>query len=441
MVSTSADGTPSWISNPPSRRGRISFVAEGVASTEEEARLVSIKNVLLRMSADLGWDAYTAYYRQLGSAGYVEQIDARIDNSWVRRYTNGTLSYFILVSVDEELYTASRTEEYTRILEREDEIRGFLDDAVDYYKQNMDVKALDASIDALLTSVSGRVNKQEYLPENVLKEVFYYLEPLSIKASGSRNSADASIRVVRERGFLSPSVEEAGLLIRYDMRNTNGDYLTDQIEAVTDSRGRYDFHVTNPYIVRKGSVRISLGLDYAKLSRIEALSPVGFLDGFYEMLSSKAVSYSYDIGNSRTERSLDVVVVSYGYNGEILEDSSALDAVASYLDEFDIRITPIPGDGQSDQEVFDNYNRTTSGDRKNVAVIRLAVVEVRESDSFLMARAEGSLSIHDVNTGEQVFYDDTTLSIGYGATIEEASSDALALGGRTIASILMIELM
>ena len=86
MVNVNADGTPSWIANPPSRRGRISFVAEGVASTEDEARLISIKNVLMRMSADLGWDAYTAYYRQMGSSGYVEDLDARIDNFWVRKY-------------------------------------------------------------------------------------------------------------------------------------------------------------------------------------------------------------------------------------------------------------------------------------------------------------------------------------------------------------------
>ncbi len=440
MVNVNADGTPSWIANPPSRRGRISFVAEGVASTEDEARLISIKNVLLRISADLGWDAYTAYYRQMGSSGYVEDLDARIDNSWVRKYTNGTLSYFILVSVDEDLYASSRTEEYTRILERENEIKAYLDDAVSYYKQNMDVKALDAALDALLTSVSGRVNNQDYLPGNLLEEVFYYLEPLSIKASGSRNSADASIRVVRERGFFSPSVEAAALLIRYDMRNTNGNSLTDQISIVTDEKGRYSFHVTNPYILREGEVRISLDLDYDKLARIEALSPVGFLDEFYEMLNSKNIYYSYDIRNSSMERNLDVVVVSYGYGGEEFGSPAALQALDSYMKEFDLSITPIAGQGLTDQEIFDNYNRSSAA-KKNVAIIRLSVVEIRESDSFLMARVEGSLAIYDVNMGEQTYFDDTTLAIGYGNSIEEASDDALALAARTISSILMIELM
>lgn len=440
MVNVNADGTPSWIANPPSRRGRISFVAEGVASAEDEARLISIKNVLLRISADLGWDAYTAYYRQMGSSGYVEDLDARIDNSWVRKYTNGTLSYFILVSVDEDLYASSRTEEYTRILERENEIKAYLDDAVSYYKQNMDVKALDAALDALLTSVSGRVNNQDYLPGNLLEEVFYYLEPLSIKASGSRNSADASIRVVRERGFFSPSVEAAALLIRYDMRNTNGNSLTDQISIVTDEKGRYSFHVTNPYILREGEVRISLDLDYDKLARIEALSPVGFLDEFYEMLNSKNIYYSYDIRNSGMERNLDVVVVSYGYGGEEFGSPAALQALDSYMKEFDLSITPIAGQGQTDQEIFDNYNRSSAA-KKNVAIIRLSVVEIRESDSFLMARAEGSLAVYDVNMGEQTYFDDTTLAIGYGSSIEEASDDALALAARTISSILMIELM
>lgn len=440
MVNVNADGTPSWIANPPSRRGRISFVAEGVASTEDEARLISIKNVLLRISADLGWDAYTAYYRQMGSSGYVEDLDARIDNYWVRKYTNGTLSYFILVSVDEDLYTSSRTEEYTRILERENEIKAHLDDAVSYYKQNMDVKALDAALDALLSSVSGRVNNQDYLPENMLEEVFYYLEPLSIKVSGSKNSADASIRVVRERGFLSPSVESAALLIRYDMRNTNGNSLSDQINIVTDEKGRYSFHATNPYILRKGEVRISFDLDYDKLARIEALSPVGFLDGFYDMLNSKNTYYSYDIRNNSMERNLDVVVVSYGYGGEVFDSPAALEAIDSYMQEFDLSITPVSGHGHTDQEIFDDYN-SSSTIKKNVAIIRLSVVEIKESDSFLMARVEGSLAIYDVNMGEQTYFDDTTLAIGYGNTIEEASADALALAGRTISSILMIELM
>ena len=304
----------------------------------------------------------------------------------------------------------------------------------------MDVKALDAALDALLSSVSGRVNNQNYLPENLLEEVFYYLEPLSIKVSGSRNSADSSIRVVRERGFLSPAVEAAALLIRYDMRNTNGNSLTDQINIVTDEKGRYSFHVTNPYILREGEVRISFDLDYGKLARIEALSPVGFLDGFYEMLNSKNTYYAYDIRNSGMERNLDVVVVSYGYGGEVFGPPAALEAIDSYMEEFDLSITPVSGYGRTEQEIFDDYNKA-SLTKKNVAIIRLSVVEIRESDSFLMARVEGSLAIYDVNMGERTYYDDTTLAIGYGNTIEEASSDALALAARTIASILMIELM
>lgn len=437
LVTPEIGGLPSWVSNPPVRRDRVGFVASGYGSSENEARAEVLKVLLQQVSEDLGRDAYNLYYRELSTTGRIEELDGTTDRTYYDARIDGSGTYYVLVSFDEEKYDAFRTEEQTLAKERENRIASYIEDANRAYRENRDFDAYECVLDALLVSLEGPVNNEEYGSDALLEEAIYYLSPLEIHVSRKGKDASAEIRVVRNRGFLSPAVVDAPVIGYYRMRNTLGEESLNGVEARTDEKGRYYFNSTNPYILRTGEISFALWDAEDRLAKIDRMAPEGFSAPLHELMDQKVVSYEYDVRGRAEERDLDVVFVEYGADGSDKGTTDAVESFNAYMDECQVDVVAVKGSGEEEEDVYANY--LASGDTHgNVAIVRIGVAESESADDKEIVRVESYVSIYDNSSGNIIYSDDSAQAIGYGVEMSMAEQDAFSQAGRIIASLLLI---
>ena len=439
FVNPEIDGLPSWVRNPPIRRDRTGFVARGTGKTEEEARQDAIRNFLQEVSGDLGIDAYNLYFRELSTTGRIEALDGTTDRTYYENRITGDGAYFILVTFDSATYESFRTEEQALMKERELRIEEALENANLAYRENRDFASFEYVLEALLISLEGDVSIPEYMPEELLEEAIYYLKPLKLKVRQTANEPSGEIRVIRDKGLLSPSVTAAPIRGTYVMRNTLGKEEVIDVYAVTDSKGYYYFNSTNPYILRNGEITFSLRDSEGKLERIDAIAPEGFTDPLHELLDSKTVSWTYDVRDSAEERGLDVIIVEYDETGNERSEFASIDPFNAYMDECQVGLHSRAGSGEEEEDVYENYINSDSVN-ETVAIIRIGVAETEKAGDRFVVRVEAHFSIFDNSTGEVVYKDESAQAIGYGYEKETAVTDAFINAGRILASLLLIAL-
>ena len=439
FVNPEIDGMPSWVRNPPIRRDRTGFVARGMGKTEEEARQDAIKNFLQKVSGDLGIDAYNLYFRELSQTGRISALGGTTDRTYYENRVSGESAYFILVTFDSVTYESFRTEEHALMKEREARIEKALKNANLAYRENRDFDSFECVLEALLISFEGDVSIPDYMPAELLDEAIYYLKPLKLKVKQTANEPSGEIRVIRDKGVLSPSVTAAPIRGTYVMRNTLGKEEIIDVHAVTDNKGLYYFNSTNPYILRNGEISFSLRDSSGTLAQIDAVAPKGFTDPLHELLESKKVSWTYDVRDSAEERGLDVIIVEYDEMGNERQEFSSIDPFNAYMDECQVGLHSKAGSGEEEEDVYENYINSGSVN-ETVAVIRIGVAETERAGERFVVRVEAHFSIFDNRTGNVIYKDESAQAIGYGHEKETAVTDAFIHAGRILASLLLIAL-
>lgn len=432
-------GLPSWIRNPSVASGRIAYVAEGSGENAESARDNAIENVLLEISDDLGFDAYTRYYRQLSGSAYVEELDGSIRTSYVREYRGGRFSCYILFDISEEAFLSLESPDLVRAREKETEIRHYLDEAKASYMSSHDVDALISALEALSISLSEPLVDEAFSPDEILSVVMYYLEPIEIRVREKSGGMDATISVRRNRGLLSQMVYSVPLNARYWIRDTSGVLKEEEISINTLEEGSYDFHNTNPYALLNGVMSISLDIDQGLIASITDIAPQGFMDEFISTLSSKRVIYSYDERDDYTDLPYCIFMAEYDIDGALIEDgSSALDEFNTTLEESGRGIKALEGEGEDDEEIIKN---SSSPLKEYVIVIRLGVSDIVEVDEqrFIVS-VHTSMNCYNPSTMALISSETSVSSVGYGSSYEAAASDAFKRAGRILADVLMIDL-
>ena len=439
FVNPEIDGMPSWVRNPPIRRDRTGFVAKGMGESEDEARNDALKNFLQKVSSDLGIDAYNLYFRELSTTGRISALGGTTDRTYYENRVSGDSAYFILVTFDSVTYESFRTEEQALMKEREVRIEKSLENANLAYRENRDFASFEYVLEALLISLEGDVSNPDYSPEALMEEAIYYLRPLKLTVRQTGNEPSGMIRVIRDKGVLSPSVSSAPIMGTYVMRNTLGKEENISVDAVTDHKGHYYFNSTNPYILRHGEITFSLRDSDGRLEQIDQIAPAGFTYPLHQLLDAKTISWTYDVRDSDEERGLDVVIVEYDEAGTERPVFDSIKPFNDYMDECQVGLHSMAGFGEEEEDLYQNYLR--SGDiNEMVAIIRIGIAETETAGDKTVVRVEAHFSIFDNATGEVVYKDESAQAIGYGYEKETAVTDAFLHAGRILASLLLIAL-
>lgn len=430
---------PAWVRNPRVRSGRIAYVAEGSGTSEDSARLNAIENILFELSDDLGWDAYSSYYRELGSSGSVADLDGSIKETYSREYRGGRFSCYILFDISEDAFLSMQSPELVESLRRGEEILSLMEEAKESYMENRDVDAISCALKALSLSLDGDVSDPGLSHSEILSTLLYYTEALEIDVSQHGDGMEASISVRRNRGLLSPLVYSAPIEGSYWIRDTNGVLKEEKISFNTAS-GSYDYVNTNPYALMNGSVNLSLDIDEDLIDEIVQKAEEGFLDSFITLLDAKCVSYSYDERGDERSDLYDILIAQYDINGARIESNTALKSFNATLSDANRSISAIAAEGDEEEEILSLF--LSEGDVKRyVVIMRIGVSEsIMIDEERYIVNVHTNTSTYDTVEDFLISSDDSVSSVGYGATFEEASDDAFRNAGRILADVFLIEL-
>lgn len=417
MINSELSGLPLWITEPPFRRYRVSFVGQGEGNDEISARENALHDVLDTISISLGRDAYTLYFRELLTNGSISELGGNIDRTYQTRDMDGTYRFYVLLTLDEALYESSISAEYEKMIERENRIRNLLDSATAAYMENRDVAAFSYALDALLVSTEGDVINRNYRSSSLLDLAISYLSPISINASYNR-SGGIEIRVRRERGILYPPVINAPIGMTYEKRDMKDEESLGTLHVTTGNDGRYVLSFFNPYMVLGGEISFYLAFDYEKITKIEAALGSDALSSLYNIIDDKSVFLTYD---KRPESSCSsVFLIESDIMGNDIYWSSSLDEMNSYFSACRADLAAFKGEG-SEEAIVSGY--FSSSDDNEVMVIHLSEVSSSYSSSGHMVYVEGTLCVYDWD-GNILYEDGNINAVGEGNAHPVALSEA-----------------
>lgn len=427
---------PLWITNPHSPSGRILFISSATASSEDEARQGAYRSSLDEMSRDLGWDAYTRFYRQMLTGGSIVELEGRVENTYSFR-SGDEYTFYLGFSVDADLFDQMRTIEAAESQEREEEIKTLLASSRDRYRDGFDADAFSLSLDALILSLEGPVRDESVRSTVIYSDyVSYYLEGMNLKVSSDSGSINSSASVKRNRGLFHPPVENAPLIFTFTMVESDSEMKTDYIDGLTDSKGRYDAVFTNSYYIRKGAVDVSFNFDEEKLKKLESLN-TAYYESIMRIIEEKSVSYTYD-ESFDFSLMLDAVIVTYDEKGEENEDELFLDGFNSFFSDLMIPFSAVKGEGESLSDVLHSY--LSNGDAKPyVLIIRAGITDDTVTERSTAVRVDAHIDVFDTKTQETVYSDYSVFSCGYSEEYKDASDEAFSYAGRLTASAFLTE--
>ena len=431
LIGNDLSGLPSWVSNPPEDRFRISFVGFGSSDSAEGARQSALRDVLGRISQSIGRDAYTLYYREIASTGRIESLGGNVERNYQTRGVDGEYRHYLLLTLDDELYQKERSEEYGKMVERDGRIDGFLSEAVAFYRENRDVDAFDSVLDALLVTLEGDVLERDHESGRLLDVLLTYLDRMMLDASVDSNG-NIEVSLERRHGILHPPIVDAPVRIRYTRSGIFSSSGIGEMVMRTNDDGRYVFSSSNPYIVRGGDLMISIDLDYSKLERIEEGLGESFLSPLWALIDEKVIFMNFE--GDDEEGAMKVFAIESDSHGIPLDWNVAVDGMNEYFKSTGVEIDVEKGTGE-DEEMVSGYF-ASSGSSETVAIVHLNQDDVVFTSGRYLVYVTGSVRLYDRN-GNLTDETDSLGAVGEGASLPVALSEAFRQAGVNASMLLL----
>lgn len=351
MLDDRSGDVPSWYLRTPTRRDMVGFSSMGTGATTSQARSASLTALLDEVSAYLGRDVTSRYFRQLEAFSAVEELGLTI-----QREVQVSDSYYILAYAPEETLQEHRPDEFKAILEREDEIASLIAEAETCYRDNEDVKGLRLLLEAMRISASGAIFTEDYEASVIMERAMRWISQLEIRIVLARpDSGEARVRVVRNRGLFSPSVGDANIIASVPVYLSNGTVSLFTIPLKTDDKGYVEFFRLYPMQSRSGTVSFSLDLE-KEVSEAEELLGEEFFSGFRAALDAVTASVSYEISINDPE--IICVFNEFDSYGDELPSAYARDAFISFFAEEGITLTPFISTEDDLEAMYELIRRT-----------------------------------------------------------------------------------
>ncbi len=431
---------PDWISTTPKISGAVMYVGHGISFSEEGAKDDAYKEILDKIGKDLGYEIGTQYFRQLMSTDSIESLSTEVSDHYVYQETNGEWHYYVLARTSAKILENSRSQSYVELLQREDNISKKLSDSISLYKENRDVDAINALLEAIVISLEGDVNNPDYTPDFLLEKVINYAENLRITLSKeAKESIGVTVKVSRTKGLFYPPVNNSSVIAKYSMMDINGDIISSTVRCMTNKKGTFRFKNTNPYIIRSGEIVFSILLDSNLLSKIEEKAQEGFLDSLYNILEEKSVAYSYDDTGRFSPDELLFAIALYDTDGNQIDNPDFIEEVKRYFSTAKVAdFSFVIAFGEESEDIYYDLLKTYP-EYRYYAILRVGVTDFKQYRDEIYARTEGRVTIVSSSDEREIAVQDSYM-VGSGHDSESASYDSLLREARIIAGRLLEEL-
>lgn len=419
---------PSWITRTPSRKGRVAFVAKGSGANETMSEAAAYSSLLEQVSAYLGYDVQGQYYRELSSFGTINELSLAISDRYI---SSG--EYYILSYADESVISSKRSEEYKAVIERDSQIEVLLDAALEYYKTNNDVDAVKSCLDAMIIAAQGPVERSEHQPEVLLERAMGYLKNIELRLSnGNPSKGEVVVRAVRNKGLLSPSINNAPIRATFPIRTHSGEIRPYSVPFQTGEKGTFLFKEHYPAMMNTASVTFSLDLG-TSLEQVKALYPDGTFSAFEEQLSKINAVFSYNIISQKNKEGILLLFNEFDDRGADMNDGYAMNAFASYLEDEGVEMITVASSYEDFDDVFEDI-KSRYPDAGYLIWGRVGCADTyRSTDGRNVWISEGYTLLIDLKDESIIASDDITQSVYWGNDREEALESIFTDYGRAVA--------
>lgn len=430
---------PPWIENPPTIPLSTVYVGEGEGESKEEARKNALLNVLEKLGEETDFDYVTKYYREFFSTSKIIDFGTEISSEF--SYENEGVWYYYIFSVSNtSKLTAVRREDYLKRAETKAEIAYLLDEALELYKNNKDVSAINKMLEALDYALDSSVSLGDYSPLSILDTITTYLSRLSIRyvPRSKKYPSFMTFEIVRRRGIIYPGVEEGDVEICYSSLSPDCEILTLSYLGRTDDRGYLAMDITNPNTIKKGEITIKIRLDEKLLSSIEKKGGEEYIRAINEVLKETSFTKEYIIEHSLNIDETLIALVLYDKEGDRINSSFVKEEIEKVGN---LLVTDVPNivdvEGEDEESVL-SFISSNYSDYKYIFVIRIGIVDRVLSLDKYYSRGEGRVIRID-NTRSETIEEDAMEYVSSAYTIEDADKRVITYLTRIISSALLSE--
>lgn len=425
---------PLWYPNGRRVSGQVCFVVQGSGAGEAASRDDAYNELLVQVSEYLGYDVAGRYYRELVNNQSIADLSLEVDNSYNAISSDGRTHYhYLLAFADEDVIIGMRSEAFRRLLAAEAEVVALKASALEHYKANNDVEAIREVLCAMTIASREGVTSEGNSPEDLLALATGYLSSIEIRLSREDGQAGTvRVRVVRNRGLLSPSVSGAPVTASFTVHNHMDGYETFSVPFVTGADGSFIFEEYYPQMTDTGTVHFSLDID-DELAAAEAVTGEAFLYDFRRMAEGIQASFDYDMSKALRDSTVLVIMDEYDGSGRRLETNWARDAFISYFNQEGIE-TDVASTGDSDfTSAMDELVSTYSDyDWIIWSAVGLSPV-VEQPDGYEVYVAEGYTLLLDTRGRRIVNLDEITRSVSWGSDREACLQEVFSTYGSSVA--------
>lgn len=432
-VVSSGPDEPIWYPNGRNVSDAACFVAHASALNRNAARDAAYNDLLSQVSEYLGYDVVGRYYRELGEYGSVSQISLEIDSTSTSTY-EGYVHYYILAYADTAVIASMRSPQRQRQVEMEAQVESLRLQAMEHYRNNRDVDAIRCLMEAIAIAGEYGIASEGNSADELLERALYWLGNIRIRLSGEDpETGSVTVRVVRDRGLLSPPVVGAPVEASFTVHTHLDGHETFSVPFMTGSNGRFGFEKYHPQMAGEGRVVFSLDLE-EWIDEVEDRAGLSYAAPLGNLAQSIVASFDYSLSGVLGNSSVLVIMDEFDENGNILDSTWARDAFISYLEgegiEPDVAST---ADQNFSSAIGDLVSAYSQYDWIFWSAAGLADVPV-QPDGYTVYVVEGYTMLLNTRTLEIVNLDDITRAVSWGEVRDECLERAFSIYGSTVAA-------
>ena len=235
LLESAYTGVPSWALMKPEEKDRIFFVSSSGAESSSQRYNENYRQLLSQISQELGYEVTGTYYRELSTLGTISDLGLRIS---AVKENEGIL--YMLAEAESAVFETKRSAEYIAEKDRRERLEALSEDAMEYYKSNNDIAALDAWIRAAEVLSEGPV--PGYSAEEFLSKAAEIAKNIKFTITDrAPEKGECTLIVSRDRGVLSPRVTEAPILVTIQVHDHDDVFYSFSYREVTGEDGRVAF--------------------------------------------------------------------------------------------------------------------------------------------------------------------------------------------------------
>lgn len=412
---------PSWINNPPRVALSTVFVGSGEGSTEEEARAGAVMDVINRLDEEVELDSRDRYFTRLYTTKQISEFSTVISDEYSIEDDDGIWHCYILTTSNTARLTEARSREYSLMLERENRIGAKVNEALEYYRNNEDVDAVDSLLEAVEISLEGKISNPDYSSQALVSQIEKYLSAIRFEPVGNGRKTDGlpGFKIYRNKGIMHPAVENAAVKVTYPSLDPEGNVIYLSYTARSDDNGIIKVNKTNAYSLKKGTMTATVDIDEDIMERIDRKAGTDLLSSVRALIEDMSCPIGYEEGEIYSEGETVIAMALSGYDGSRKDISFAEGIIESMTESLSLSsVTLVEAEGEDEEEALEFLSENYSG-TDVIYLIRIGIVDRINTLGVWYTKTEGKVIRIDNRSGSREEY----LNMQYATANEGESPD------------------